>query len=182
MPDHSLLSRIRRDAHVALDKLLNEITCNPDAADWSDDGLRNDRIYSFVALFWRELKASPEPQPGDPEHVCHSCAPCENCGRRRCRGECITEFLLLAVDRTEKSDVIVWWGPNRAGYVECVDRAGRYTFAEAMRLSANCDDPIAVPLSDVDAGHFVKVERHARKLQLAEFRAKAAHARELFNA
>lgn len=91
------------------------------------------------------------------------------------------KFLLLAVDRTSNSDLIVWWAPNRSGYVECVARAGRYTFEEAMRLSAHCDDPIPVPLENVADEHFIPVNRKNRDAQLAGFRSMAAHARELFN-
>ncbi|CAN7191229.1 hypothetical protein [Acidovorax sp. LjRoot117] len=60
----------------------------------------------------------------------------------------MTTYLIAHVGHTGKSDEhICWWKPNSCGYTICVDKAGRYSEAEA-RTICTTSECIAVPLDD----------------------------------
>lgn len=69
-------------------------------------------------------------------------------------GESEEKYLLLAAHYSTKG-VCVWWNPNRSGYTDNIDTAGRYSREEAESLAYN-EGPngkvtVAVPESAVFA-------------------------------
>lgn len=40
-----------------------------------------------------------------------------------------------------------WWGPNRRGYVQTVDQAGRYSAVEACEILEDCMPGNEMPVS-----------------------------------
>ena len=56
------------------------------------------------------------------------------------------EYLIAHVGHTKKHDEhICWWRPESRGYTICVDKAGRYTEAEARSI-CTASECIAVPV------------------------------------
>ena len=72
-------------------------------------------------------------------------------------------FVIFAADRSFDSDEIVWWGPGESGYTKSLDRAGRYTKAEAERLqyAEPGDETIPVPLDLAEASAVRVVPKEA---------------------
>lgn len=59
------------------------------------------------------------------------------------------EFYIVSLAERGHGDVLLFWKPDAAGYTTDVDRAGRYTAAEACRCE--CDGKAkAVPCREVE--------------------------------
>ncbi len=56
------------------------------------------------------------------------------------------ETYLISDDRSR--DTVIWWNPKSAGYTGSVDRAGRYSGAEAARICRRCRSEVATNLFD----------------------------------
>jgi len=48
-------------------------------------------LFDIPALYLPTTNESSGVVYGVAEHVCSSCYPCENCGRKKCRGECLSQ-------------------------------------------------------------------------------------------
>lgn len=59
-------------------------------------------------------------------------------------------------------DCVIWWGPDRSGYVTDLDKAGRYTEEEAKSIEAMRGKERAIPLKVAEAA----VCRHVTSPQL----------------
>lgn len=61
------------------------------------------------------------------------------------------EFYLLSTNR-QIGDVLLWWGPDRSGYTTVLDRAGRYSEAQARSIAkGHAADVVAIPCHEADA-------------------------------
>lgn len=62
------------------------------------------------------------------------------------------EYLIAHIGHTLKShEHICWWKPDSCGYTICIDKAGRYTAAEAASIcNVNNSVCIAVPVEFVE--------------------------------
>lgn len=49
----------------------------------------------------------------------------------------IKAYVIVCKDRTKKSDVLVFWNPNRAGYTEDLERAGSYNREEVEDICSS---------------------------------------------
>lgn len=67
-----------------------------------------------------------------------------------------------------------WWGPNRCGYTQKMNDAGRYTFAEAVQICSvrsirMCvPDEVCVPSPELEAMLGVMVTRPQQSPELSE--------------
>ena len=51
-------------------------------------------------------------------------------------------FVVVCIDRTRESDLLVFWRPNRAGYTVDLEQAGSYSSNEAKEI---CSSGLHVP-------------------------------------
>ena len=61
------------------------------------------------------------------------------------------QFLIAHIGHTGKWDEhVCWWKPNSCGYTICVDKAGRYSEAEARSICQH-GECVAVPVAAAEA-------------------------------
>jgi hypothetical protein len=71
-------------------------------------------------------------------------------------GEADGPYLVLC--RMRSNGIALWWGPNRCGYYENIDDAGRYTREEAESIVLASDRGEEMwPLSVVEAGKLRRI-------------------------
>ena len=85
------------------------------------------------------------------------------------------QYMLLSLKHS-KGDYWVWWGPKSNGYVSDMERAGRYSKEEALRISSghpNSVMPVREALAFSFGPSMVQVMRHV------DFEVMSAEARAL---
>lgn len=81
-----------------------------------------------------------------------------------------SEELFYIIDtRQLVGNCVLFWGPDRKGYVCEVDKAGLYSRDEAMRQQKSRETDRAIPKSVVDAGS----TRHFRAERFFDYRDRA---------
>lgn len=63
------------------------------------------------------------------------------------------EYLIAHIGHTQRHhEHVCWWKPNRCGYTVCIDKAGRYSAAEAASICNVARSPcIAVSVEAVES-------------------------------
>lgn len=61
------------------------------------------------------------------------------------------EYLIAHIGHTTKSsEHVCWWKPNSCGYTICIDKAGRYSDAEARSICQH-GECVAIPVTAAEA-------------------------------